>query len=54
MGTALAMTAAGIAEVPPGPDGRAREGLMGYWIPIWIIGAPLAFAIVDKVRTPSR
>jgi len=26
---------------------------MGSWLPIWIIGAPLVFAIIDMFMTPK-
>jgi hypothetical protein len=26
---------------------------MGHWIPIWILGAPLVIAIIDRAMTPA-
>jgi hypothetical protein len=26
----------------------------GYWLPIWIIGAPFVLALIDWLVTPKR
>lgn len=38
-----------------GPSGRhsVEEIDMGPWIPLWIIGAPLVFALIDMFMTPK-
>jgi hypothetical protein len=38
---------------PVGPAQRMRRKPMGAFLPVWIIGAPLVFAVIDMFMTPK-
>lgn len=49
----LALSSATISALAALKRKHSMDGNLGFLLPVWLLGAPLAFALIEWSRTPT-